>query len=335
VTFDESDVETCQTVALRREDATYLRLQNFLATETAERVILDLRTLVTFATKIGIIQESAALQKETLETMTGVVPAERGTVLLWDDTPDEFSSEISWNRFEKGSTQKHSMRVSRTVLRRVASESTALLVNDVSTDKVLKEAGSIVSSRPSSILCAPLQWAQKTFGAIYLDARTPGVHFGESDLQLLMGIAGVASAALVNLQRLERLRAESKRLQEALDAGNNIVGESAAIRQAFTLISKVAPNDSTVLLYGESGTGKELAARAIHRASSRRDAPFVAINCAAIPGELLESELFGHEKGAFTGAASQRKGQVELANGGTLFFDEIGELAMPLQTKLL
>jgi transcriptional regulator with GAF, ATPase, and Fis domain len=119
------------------------------------------------------------------------------------------------------------------------------------------------------------------------------------------------------------------------EPGSNILGESTAMRQVCSMISKVASNDSTVILYGESGTGKELAARAIHRISSRREAPFVAINCAAIPEDLLESELFGHEKGAFTGAGMQKKGQVELASGGTLFLDEIGELALTAQAKLL
>jgi transcriptional regulator with GAF, ATPase, and Fis domain len=335
VTFDESDVETCQTFVLRREDASYLQLPSLSNARPAEAVNKDLCTLVTFATKIGFLQDSGDLERQILETISEALPAERGAILLWDSTPEELSSEVAWNRAEKSPAQKHSMRVSRTILRRVASDSTALLVNDISADKILKEAGSIVYSRPSSILCAPLLWAQKTRGAIYLDMRTPGAHFAESDLQLLMGIAGVASPALVNLQRVERLQAESKRLQAALDAGHNMLGESAAMRQLFALISKVASNDSTVLLYGESGTGKELAARAIHKASSRRDAPFVAINCAAIPGELLESELFGHEKGAFTGAALQKKGQIELANTGTLFLDEIGELALPLQAKLL
>ena len=107
------------------------------------------------------------------------------------------------------------------------------------------------------------------------------------------------------------------------------------MRRVSSLISRVAANDSTVLLCGESGTGKELAARAIHRASPRRDGPFVAVNCAAIPADLLESELFGHEKGAFTGATTQRKGQIEIAQCGTLLLDEIGELALPLQSKLL
>ena len=112
-------------------------------------------------------------------------------------------------------------------------------------------------------------------------------------------------------------------------------GTSAAVRQAIRLIEQVAPHDSSVLILGESGTGKEVAARAIHERSARRQRPFVAVNCGAIPAELLESELFGHEKGSFTGAITSRKGRFEIADGGTLFLDEIGDMSMPMQVKLL
>ena len=112
-------------------------------------------------------------------------------------------------------------------------------------------------------------------------------------------------------------------------------GSSPAVREATALIRQVAAHDSSVLILGESGTGKELAARAIHDASPRRQRPFVAINCGAIPAELLESELFGHEKGSFTGAIATRKGRFEMAEGGTLFLDEIGDMSLPMQVKLL
>src|SRR5512139_2282587 len=112
-------------------------------------------------------------------------------------------------------------------------------------------------------------------------------------------------------------------------------GHSASIRDVCRLISQVAAHESSVLVLGESGTGKEVVARAIHEASPRRNRPFIAVNCGAIPAELLESELFGHEKGAFTGAVATRKGRVELAEGGTLFLDEIGDMSLPMQVKLL
>src|SRR5581483_6204639 len=114
-----------------------------------------------------------------------------------------------------------------------------------------------------------------------------------------------------------------------------MIGESAAMQEVYRFIAKVAPTDSNVLVHGESGTGKELVARAMHRHSARAERPFIAINCAAITETLLESEIFGYEKGAFTGAVAQKKGYLEVADGGTVFLDEIGELALPLQAKLL
>ncbi|HMZ22210.1 MAG TPA: sigma-54 dependent transcriptional regulator, partial [Blastocatellia bacterium] len=129
----------------------------------------------------------------------------------------------------------------------------------------------------------------------------------------------------------ERLKAELK----AVRGVGDLLGASDRMRRIYDLINKVAATDVTVLIHGESGTGKELVARAIHEQSAHRRGDFIAMNCAALPSELIESELFGHEKGAFTGAAGQRKGKFELANGGTIFLDEIGDMSLPTQAKLL
>ncbi len=136
-------------------------------------------------------------------------------------------------------------------------------------------------------------------------------------------------------RELERFAEQNRRQLAGIQLAHDMVGESSALRGVFQFIAKVAPADSTVLIAGESGTGKELVARAIHRNSPRAGRAFVAINCAALTETLLESELFGHEKGAFTGAVAQKRGRLELADGGTLFLDEVGELAPALQAKLL
>src|SRR5262249_23133529 len=128
---------------------------------------------------------------------------------------------------------------------------------------------------------------------------------------------------------------ENQRLQEDIQIEHNMVGESQRMREVYQFIARVAPTSSTVLIRGESGTGKELIARAIHLNSPRRNKAFVAVNCAALTETLLESELFGHEKGAFTGAIAQKKGKLEIADGGTLFLDEVGEMPLLLQAKLL
>ena len=154
--------------------------------------------------------------------------------------------------------------------------------------------------------------------------------------QTLAAIVTLASAALENVRDVTRLRIENVRLRERLEAGEaGIAGESPAIRKLLRMIARVAPQETSVLVLGESGTGKELVARALHRLSPRAGRPFVAINCAALADSLLESELFGYEKGAFTGAVAQKKGKLEVAEGGTVFLDEIGELAPLLQAKLL
>jgi Nif-specific regulatory protein len=140
---------------------------------------------------------------------------------------------------------------------------------------------------------------------------------------------------LEHARYVEWLEGENRRLQEEIYIEHDMVGESSRMRDVYQFVSKVAIADSNVLIRGESGTGKELVARAIHRNSKRGNRPFVAINCAALTESLLESELFGHERGAFTGAITQKKGKIEIADGGTLFLDEIGELALPLQAKLL
>src|SRR5205823_6520003 len=140
---------------------------------------------------------------------------------------------------------------------------------------------------------------------------------------------------LENATHIEYLEGENRRLLSESAIGHQMVGEGPRIQEVLKLIARAAPSGATVLIQGESGTGKELVARAIHQNSGRANKPFVAINCASITETLLESELFGHERGAFTGAVSQKKGKLEVAEGGTVFLDEIGELAVPMQAKLL
>jgi Nif-specific regulatory protein len=181
----------------------------------------------------------------------------------------------------------------------------------------------------------PLLNLDKAIGFIYLDTANPEVRFTEDDLHLVTAIGGVAAMAIESARQVEWLGSENRRLRAEENLDHDMVGESAPMREVYQLIERVAASNSTVLIYGESGTGKELAARAIHRNSPRRDQPFVAINCAALTETLLESELFGHERGAFTGAIAQKRGQLEMANAGTIFLDEMGEISPALQAKLL
>ena len=205
-------------------------------------------------------------------------------------------------------------------------------------------AESLKAESIAAMAVAPLATATGPVGVITMGSRRPN-SFGQEDLDLLSQISTQIALAVANAVAYGRVTAARDRLEEErlyLESEirseynfEDIVGKSAALRAVLDQISIVAPTGSTVLLHGETGTGKELIARAIHSNSPRRDRTFVKVNCAAIPSGLLESELFGHERGAFTGALMQKKGRFELADHGTLFLDEIGDISLELQPKLL
>ncbi len=211
----------------------------------------------------------------------------------------------------------------------------AILSNDVEENPALREVSSLLVSRIQSLLAVPIMLDKQVLGVIYLDSSDPQADFDENHLQLASAIAGLSAVALDNVRQLEWLTGEADRLRAEINLDHDMIGESAQMKSVYQMISKVATSDSTVLILGESGTGKELAARAIHRLSPRADKPFIAINCAGLSETLIESDLFGHEKGAFSGAVAQKKGRFEIADGGTVFLDELGELPLPLQAKLL
>jgi Nif-specific regulatory protein len=206
---------------------------------------------------------------------------------------------------------------------------------DIASSGNLREVESLVASHVRSLVCVPLSVFQRMIGCIYLDSTSAVNRFSEEHLQLMAGVAGVSAVALDNARRLQWLEQENQRLSTEIRQDQSLVGEGSRMKEIFQFLARVAPSDSTVLIEGESGTGKELVAKALHRNSPRATKPFVAINCAAIPETLLEDDLFGHERGAFTGAATQKKGRLEVADGGVVFLDEIGELAPALQVKLL
>ncbi len=190
--------------------------------------------------------------------------------------------------------------------------------------------------------CVPVKIGAKTIGALSADRLFADSVSLDEDLRLMTVLAALIAQAAKVRQDLaaerEGILAENRRLKAVLESGLKtpaMVGESPAIKTVYSLIAQVAPTNLTVLIQGESGTGKELAAETIHLSSPRAGRPFIRVNCAALPDSLVESELFGHERGAFTGATQRHQGRFELADGGTLFLDEVGELAAPAQAKLL
>jgi transcriptional regulator with GAF, ATPase, and Fis domain len=325
VQFDDTTSASGQEQHLRHDELLYLHPESLAALPQSARLDRALSTLVKISKAIGTIRDVESLQWQLLGMIFDVIPAERGAILLVDDRTMEVSSSVAWDRV---SGPDHPVHVSRTLVDRVIKEGVAILDNQCREHE---------SHNPSahSILCVPLFVAGRAFGIIYLDTTICDAAFSQDDLQLLAAIAGLAAIAIENACLLERLGNENQRLRAEISLQHDMVGQSPRMRQVYQFIEKVAPSDSTVLIRGESGTGKELAARAIHNNSLRKDKPFVALNCAAVTETLLESELFGHEKGAFTSAICQKKGLLEVAESGTVFLDEVGELPITLQAKLL
>jgi transcriptional regulator with GAF, ATPase, and Fis domain len=320
------------TVLLRNEDLLYLRPPRPDGLPATAKTVRDLNVLLDFSRSLNSVRGLAAVQEKVLETLLAIAPAERAVILLTENGIAGFSSIRGRDR-RLGANQP--VRASQTILSRVLEENLAVLSNDIMSDEAFREADSLMAPKVGSVLAVPLAVQDKLLGMIYLDASTPGVRFDADLLQLVSALGNIAALTIENARHLEWLGGENRRLHEELNIHHSMVGESKAMHEVYEFISRVAGRDSTVLISGESGTGKELVARAIHENSERAEKPFVAINCAAITETLLESELFGHERGSFTGAVAQKKGKLEIAEGGTVFLDEIGELAVAMQAKLL
>ncbi|HWY05058.1 MAG TPA: sigma 54-interacting transcriptional regulator [Candidatus Acidoferrum sp.] len=332
VEFDDND-SAAETKLIHPREVIYLqpdRLQRELP--ATSQVARNLSALLKISRAVHAIRDLEELQAQLLDLIFEAVPAGRGAILLAEAAGQEFNCLYARTRH---AGQPQLVRVSRTIVRQVMKDNVAILGVDVPATDKLRDVESLVASEVRTLLCVPLTVFQRVIGCIYLDSTNAADRFQEDHLQLLTAIAGVSAVALDNARRVQWLEQENQRLTTEVRQEQSLVGEGARIKEIFQFLSRVAPTESTVLIEGESGTGKELVARALHRNSHRAGKPFVAINCAAIPESLLESDLFGHERGAFTGAAGQKKGRLEVAEGGVVFLDEIGELAPALQVKLL
>jgi Nif-specific regulatory protein len=332
VEFEDAQ-STAETTILHPQDAVYLQPDRLLRELPAtSRVARNLNALLKISRIVHAIRDLNELQEQLLDLIFEVAPAGRGAILLADREGHQFNSMFARMR-QAGQGQL--VKVSRTVARQVLEQGIAILGSDVPSHDELREVESLAASQVRSLLCVPLTVFQRVIGCIYLDSESLSSRLNEDHLQLVTAIAGISAVALENARRLQWLEEENERLTVEISQERSLVGEGARMKEVYQFLKRVAPAEATVLIEGESGTGKELAARAIHRNSPRATKPFVAINCAAIPETLLESDLFGHERGAFTGAASQKKGRFEVADGGVVFLDEIGDLAPALQVKLL
>jgi transcriptional regulator with GAF, ATPase, and Fis domain len=316
---EEIELEAGTEICLPAGESVYLRPQP--AGGEAARA---LAALLDLAAASGAPRDPAALAQASLEKVLAAIPGERAAFFLaegGDPEPLAF-------RHRRQAGGGRPFAPSRSLADRALRERTAILY---------AAGGGAASASVAGVraaACVPLLDGGAPLGFLYLESREPGEELSKEHLQWLTAAGALVSPALAGLLRVQRAETESRRLQESV-LGRGLVGESPALRRAASILARAAPTASTVLILGESGTGKEMAARALHAASPRAGKPFVAINCASLSENLLESELFGHEQGAFTGAVARKTGKLEVAHGGTLFLDEVGELPPPLQAKLL
>ena len=333
VELSDDHLVSPSTIRLERKDALYLKPAAVVAALPPDaRITRDLNALLKISTSLSTARDMAAFQRTLLETLFETIPAERAAILLVRENSEELTASYGAN---KKSQTEQPIRISRSVAEKVLREGVALLSSETKHDEALRDAESLLAAQVCSLLCVPLVIRERVAGLIYLDTSNPTTVFDEGHLQLVTAVGGIAAVAIENVRHFEWLQGENQRLHQEINLEHNMIGESPRMREVFRFIERIAPSDATVLIRGESGTGKELVAHAIHNNSERSVKQFVAINCAVLSETLLESELFGYEKGAFTGAVAQKRGRLEVADGGTLFLDEVGELTPATQAKLL
>ena len=329
--------------------------------------------LETFARLIQALNEELDRERvlnSIVDTAIRTTEAERGFLVF--GTGDEFDVVVARN-FVGERVDEPEAAISRGIVQEVLRDGEARLTVNAQSDERFKAMQSVEDLRLRSVLCVPLRIAGQIEGVLYLDNRLQQHAFSEEDRELLVVLSDISGVAARNARLVTDLRNKNQALLEAHDRvaelnaklegkvraqGNEleelrvelaasrralglrhdyrmIVGESDAMKDVFRLLDRYVESNDPVLILGESGTGKELIARALHEQGTRSEGPFVSENCAALPETLLESELFGYEKGAFTGAVRAHKGLFEQAKGGTLFLDEVGDMSPDLQAKLL
>ena len=330
----ERDPRNLIELEFHADDRSTLEPQRLAALPRQERTARNLNALMYICKGIGFLRDEASLPWQLLSMILDIIPADRGAILLLEEGSQEVRSQVGWDRAGGPDRPVH---VSGAIVRRVLEDGVSLIGPGKSQSKPESagSAGPDDSELRRSLVCVPLLSKEKPIGLIYLESSGTLTALTEDDFRLLTAIASLGAIGIENARQVERLGSENQRLRAEVSLTHDMVGRSAPMREVYEFIERVAPTDSTVLIHGESGTGKELVAAAIHKNSPRRSRPFVALNCASLTETLLESELFGHERGAFTSAVNLKKGFLEVAEGGTLFLDEIGELSLILQAKLL
>jgi Nif-specific regulatory protein len=277
-----------------------------------------------------------SLIEEALDWVINIINAERGLFVRYDDLKKEFSIISARNINEENITDLSEF--SSGILKRVIEKREPLIFYDVQNEPSLSQYESILIRKIKSVIGVPILRDNQVWGVIVIDSQSNRKEFTESNLIFLKFFSNLVSLVLDRIILLEKLQDENRILKNRVETTLQIpdmIGDSQPMRILAKTIHRVAATDATVVILGESGTGKDLAAHAIHMLSSRCDRPYLAQFCGSIPDTLLESELFGYKKGAFTGATNDKKGLLEVADSGTFFLDEIADISEALQAKLL
>ena len=306
--------------------------------------LAGVRKLFAFSEKLINRRNVDELLEAMLDDVIELTSADKGFILLVEGDPPATPGKAERRLSVRASRNVHKAaitnpdgNISDSIVRQVITEARSIIVSDALADTNFGQSESVIAMKLSSVMCAPLMSQGEVIGALYVGNDKVKQLFDRTQLELLSIFASQASLILQNAMLLSALRADKAKLVAELHDKKfgEIIGACPSMLEVFRKLQKVAATDISVLITGETGTGKELIAKELHRRSPRDGGPFVTINCGAIPENLIESELFGHVKGAFTGAVMSRPGKFQIADKGTLFLDEIGELPLNLQVKLL
>jgi Nif-specific regulatory protein len=278
------------------------------------------------------------LLSQIIDSATRLSGAQASSLLLMNENKDELFFEVALGTKGKD-VQKYTVKMGEGIAGWVAKNNKSIIVNDLANDKRhLSEIGQSINYTCKTMMAVPMRIKDECIGVIEVINKTDEAGFSQDDIEWLEIFANQAALAFTNAKSMEKAQGEIKILQDQINTSggyHTIITKSQVILEKLDLIDRAAKTDSSVLLLGESGVGKELFAEQVHLRSKRKEKPFIRVNCAALPEGLLESELFGHVKGAFTNAVSPRHGRFETADGGTIFLDEIGDLPLSLQAKIL
>jgi transcriptional regulator with GAF, ATPase, and Fis domain len=293
-----------------------------------------LRKLHEFSQRLMEIKDVSELLKALMDAVIEVTHADKGFLLHVRDEGPEIAVARNLRQQDIPPSVRH---LSDSIVSKVIAQRRPVIVSDALHDAEFKGSESVMNLKLCSVMCAPLIVQGQLLGLLYVGNDNVVNLFEERSLDVLTIFAAQASLIVQSALALDQLKSDRDRLQEKLEHKRfgDIVGSCAGLVEIFKRVEKVATTDISVLITGETGTGKELIAREVHTRSPRKSAPFVVVNCGAIPENLMESELFGHVRGAFTGAVATRQGKFQQADSGTLFLDEIGEMPVSLQVKLL